>query len=139
MSRALTAVVQEPRGTGGRARVPGVQVAGKTGTTQVVSLDLVKDLEGDEIPLRYRDHAIFAAYAPAEAAEIAVAVIVEHAGAGGGTAAAPIAQKVLATYFEKKRKAAQAPPLSVAGRTAPPSSGGASASVPPKENDRAAN
>lgn len=106
VSRALTAVVQEPRGTGGRARVPGVQVAGKTGTTQVVSLDLVKDFEEDEIPLRYRDHAIFAAYAPAEAAEIAVAVIVEHAGQGGGAAAAPIAQKVLARYFEKKTEKA---------------------------------
>jgi penicillin-binding protein 2 len=112
VSRALTAVVQEPRGTGGRARVPGVQVAGKTGTTQVVSLDLVKDLEDDEIPVRYRDHALFVAYAPAEKAEIAIAVIVEHAGSGGGTVAAPIAQKVLARYFEKR--ALQDEPVTVA-------------------------
>ena len=111
VSEALVAVVHQPRGTGGRARVPGIQVAGKTGTTQVVSLDLVKDLEDDEIPLRYRDHAIFAAYAPAEAPEIVVSVIVEHAGEGGGAAAAPIAQKVLARYFEKKAAAA---PVSVA-------------------------
>ena len=104
VSRALTAVVQEPRGTGGRARVPGVIVAGKTGTTQVVSFDVVKDMEDDEIPLRYRDHAVFAAYAPADDPEITVAVIVEHAGAGGGTVAAPIAQKVLARYFEKHGK-----------------------------------
>jgi penicillin-binding protein 2 len=130
VSDALTAVVEQPRGTGGRARVPGVHVAGKTGTTQVVSLDLVKDLEDDEIPLRYRDHAIFAAYAPAERAEIAVAVIVEHAGAGGGTAAAPIAQKVLARYFEKKRDASDAPPQSVAARVE---------SEPGSEGDRAAN
>lgn len=101
VSRALKGVVQEPRGTGGRARVPGVEVAGKTGTTQVVRLDLVKDLEDEEIPLRYRDHALFAAYAPASDPEIAIAVIVEHAGAGGGSVAAPIAQKVLARYFEK--------------------------------------
>jgi penicillin-binding protein 2 len=103
VSRALTGVVQEPRGTGGRARVPGIEVAGKTGTTQVVSLDFVKDLEDDEIPIRYRDHALFAAYAPADNPEITVAVIVEHAGAGGGTVAAPIAQKVLARYFEKRK------------------------------------
>jgi penicillin-binding protein 2 len=91
-------------GTGARARVPDVVVAGKTGTSQVVRLDLVKDLEDDEIPVRYRDHALFAAFAPAEAPEIAVAVVVEHAGRGGGAAAAPIAQKVLARYFEKKRE-----------------------------------
>ncbi len=101
VSRALTAVVHEPQGTGARGRVPGVLVAGKTGTTQVVRLDLVKDLEPEEIPLRYRDHAVFAAYAPATEPEITVAVIVEHAGASGGSVAAPIAQKVLARYFEK--------------------------------------
>jgi penicillin-binding protein 2 len=99
----LTAVVQGERGTGARARVEGVVVAGKTGTTQVVSLDLVKDLEDDEIPMRYRDHALFAAFAPAEDPEIAISVLVEHAGAGGGSVAAPIAQRVLARYFEKKQ------------------------------------
>jgi len=91
-------------GTGGRARVEDVVVAGKTGTSQVVRLDLVEDLEEDEVPVRYRDHALFAAFAPADAPEIAVAVVVEHAGEGGGAAAAPIAQKVLATYFAKKRE-----------------------------------
>jgi len=98
----LIAVVQGERGTGARARVEGVEVAGKTGTTQVVSLDLVKDLEKEDIPVRYRDHALFAAFAPAEAPEIVVAVLVEHAGAGGGAVAAPIAQRVLARYFEKQ-------------------------------------
>lgn len=90
-------------GTGGRARVPGISVAGKTGTSQVVRLDLVKDLEDDEIPVRFRDHALFGAFAPADAPEIAVAVVVEHAGKGGGAAAAPIAQKVIARWYEKKR------------------------------------
>ena len=99
---ALTGVVQQPRGTGGRARVPGVEVAGKTGTVQVVSLNFFKDVEDDEIPLRYRDHALFAAFAPASAPEIAISVVVEHAGQGGGRVAAPIAQKVLARYFEKR-------------------------------------
>jgi penicillin-binding protein 2 len=92
------------QGTGSRARVEGITVAGKTGTSQVVRLDLVKDLEEDDIPIRYRDHALFAAFAPAENPEIAVAVVVEHAGKGGGAAAAPIAQKVLDRYFAVERE-----------------------------------
>jgi penicillin-binding protein 2 len=55
----------------------------------------------DRIPLKYRDHAWFAAWAPAEAPEIVVAVLAEHGG-HGGSAAAPIAQKVLQLYFEKQ-------------------------------------
>ncbi len=104
---ALTAVVEEPRGTGGRARVRGVRVAGKTGTAQVVRLKHTEHLEEDEVPIRYRDHAWFVSFAPAEAPEIVVAVLVEHGG-HGGSAAAPIAQKVLSRYFEKQREAAGA-------------------------------
>jgi hypothetical protein len=96
--------VNQTGGTGGRARVPGVLVAGKTGTSQVVALDFVKDLEDDQVPVRFRDHAIFAAYAPAESPEIAVAVVAEHSGGGGGSVAAPMAQKVLARYFAKHRR-----------------------------------
>jgi penicillin-binding protein 2 len=104
----LVAVVQDADGTGRRARVKEVTVAGKTGTTQVVSLDFVKGLKKEEIPIRYRDHALFTAFAPAENAQIAIAVLVEHAGAGGGSVAAPIAQRVLARYFEKKQARAEA-------------------------------
>lgn len=101
---ALEGVVMEPEGTGGRARVRGVRVAGKTGTSQVVGLEHTEGLEEEEVAIRHRDHAWFASYAPAEAPEIVVAVIVEHGG-HGGSAAAPIAQKVLARYFEKKAAA----------------------------------
>ncbi len=99
----LIAVVQGEEGTGGRARIKGIEVAGKSGTTQVVSLDLVKDMEPEEIPIPYRDHALFAAFAPAHAPEIVVVALVEHAGQGGGTVAAPIVQKVMARYFEKQK------------------------------------
>jgi penicillin-binding protein 2 len=97
----LTHVVMDPSGTGRRARVPGITVAGKSGTTQVVSLDLVEGLEPEEIPIGYRDHALFAAFAPVESPEIVVVAIAEHAGGGGGAVAAPMVQKVLAKYFEK--------------------------------------
>jgi penicillin-binding protein 2 len=103
---ALTGVVQEPRGTGGRARVPGMRVAGKTGTAQVVHLKHTEDLEEDEVPLKYRDHAWFVAFAPAEAPQIVVAVLNEHGG-HGGSAAAPIAQKVLARWALKHVPEAQ--------------------------------
>ena len=99
---ALEAVVMEPQGTALRARVPGVRVAGKTGTAQVVRLKHTEDLEEDEIPIKYRDHAWFAAFAPADAPEIVVVALVEHGGSGGSVAA-PVAQKVLARYFEKQR------------------------------------
>jgi penicillin-binding protein 2 len=54
------------------------------------------------VPIKYRDHAWFAAFAPAEAPEIVVVALVEHGG-HGGSAAAPLVQHVLATYFEKQR------------------------------------
>jgi penicillin-binding protein 2 len=70
-------------GTGGRSRVPGVRVAGKTGTAQ--------NPHGD-------DHALFVAFAPVEAPRIAIAVIIENSG-HGGSVAAPIAQRGLMTYL----------------------------------------
>ncbi len=97
----LTAVVESIGGTGGRARVPGVKVAGKTGTAQVVKLERTEGMSELSIPVKFRDHGWFAAFAPADAPEIAIGVFVEH-GLHGATAAAPIAQKIMARYFEKK-------------------------------------
>jgi penicillin-binding protein 2 len=91
-------VVMNERGTGKRARVPGVVVAGKTGTAQVVSLSEASGKGGRE---RTRDHAWFISYAPADAPTIAVACLVEHAGGGGGAIAAPIVGEVLAHYFHR--------------------------------------
>ncbi len=99
ITRALEAVVHEPGGTGGRARVPGVRVAGKTGTAQVVHLKETEDLEEDEIPFKFRDHGWFASFAPVEAPEIVVVALAEHGG-HGGSAAGPIVQAVLSRYFK---------------------------------------
>jgi penicillin-binding protein 2 len=99
----LRGVVNEVGGTGGRSRLPDVVVAGKTGTAQVVRLKHTEDMADDEIPIKFRDHAWFAAWAPFEAPEIVVAVLVEHGG-HGGSAAAPIARVVLEKYFEGKQQ-----------------------------------
>lgn len=104
VTRGLQRVVEDPSGTGRRAAVPGISVAGKSGTTQVVSLDLIEGLEPEEVPLKYRDHALFAAFAPVEAPEIVVVAVAEHAGEGGGAVAAPMVQKVMAAHFRKQER-----------------------------------
>jgi len=100
---ALRDVVHSREGTGRRALLEGIETAGKTLTSQVVRLSKQQTPSG-EIPWRFRDHAGFVAFAPVEAPELAVAVLVEHAEAGGGKTAAPIARDVFAAYFELKQK-----------------------------------
>jgi penicillin-binding protein 2 len=90
-------------------------VAGKTGTAQVVRLRHTEDLEEDEIPVHFRDHAWFVGFAPAPAPEIVVVALVEHGG-HGGSAAAPITQRVLSVYFEKKATASGPVQQADAGR-----------------------
>jgi penicillin-binding protein 2 len=98
VKQGLFAVVNEPGGTGGMARLYDVPVAGKTGTSQVVKL---RDSKRGT-PYQFRDHALFVAYAPFDRPEIAVAVVVEH-GEHGGAAAAPIAGRMLRAYFDGKK------------------------------------
>lgn len=99
IQEALMGAVNEPGCTGGAAALKQVKVAGKTGTAQVVRMAAdFKKGDMNRMPLKFRDHAWFAAYAPFEDPQIAVAVLVEHGGYGGA-AAAPIAKKVIARYF----------------------------------------
>lgn len=97
IKQGLVGAVNEPRGTGRRARLEYVTVGGKTGTTQVIA-SRPEDENKDDVPYRFRDHAWFVAFAPAEAPRIVVAVIAEHKGYGG-SAAAPLAKKVLEAFF----------------------------------------
>jgi len=85
VAHAMEAVM-EPGGTGHASAIPGLRIAGKTGTAQ-----------------RYNhlDNAWFVGYAPAENPRIAICVFVEEGG-HGGTIAAPIAQKMFAHYFHIK-------------------------------------
>ncbi len=87
LQEAMVNVVEASNGTGKLARVPGVEVAGKTGTAQ--------NPHGE-------DHAWFVAYAPADDPKIVVAVLVEHGG-GGGAIAAPIAGEVIRSYLGIER------------------------------------
>ena len=108
----LMAVVNEPGGTGRRAALPGLTVAGKTGTSQVVGMARYQDYLQNQIPYKSRDHAWFSGYAPAENPEVVVAVLLEHTG-GGGTLAAPVARQMLAAYFDKSLVATMLPPPQV--------------------------
>ncbi len=100
--QGLTEAVNGRHGTGRRARLKNITVAGKTGTAQVVRLKQYKHLKEKDIPYKYRDHAWFTCFAPAENPEIAVSVVVEH-GLHGGSGAAPIARAVLEKYFGKRQ------------------------------------
>jgi len=93
----LWAVVNEPGGTALRSRVPGAEMAGKTGTVQVIAQ--AQRTEAKALPFKFRDHAWFTSFAPLKKPEIVVVVFAEHGGSGSKTAA-PIAQAIHAKYFK---------------------------------------
>ncbi len=99
IKKGLIDAVNKPTGTGWIARIPGVFVAGKTGTAQVVRMEEDNDQKPVEAkPLHLRDHAWFIAFAPAEEPTVAVAVLIEHGG-HGSKAAAPIAREMIRSYL----------------------------------------
>lgn len=104
---ALADVVDE--GTARKAQLGPIPVAGKTGTAQVLKKSA--GIDADKLPKDERDHAWFVGYAPANQPEIAFAVVIEHGG-HGGTTAAPVARQVLEVYFADRLppKPADAPP-----------------------------
>jgi peptidoglycan glycosyltransferase len=81
LTTMMTSVVD--RGTGRKARIQGIQVAGKTGTAQNSATD----------------HAWFVGFAPADHPKIAVAVFVKNGGATGGDISAPVARQVIQAYL----------------------------------------
>lgn len=100
----MRAVVNEPGGTAYAARIrePGLEMGGKSGTSQVRRISQSEREHGlpksSDIPWRERDHALFIAFAPIDAPRYVCAVVVEHGGAtgGGGSAvAAPICRDLL--------------------------------------------
>ena len=98
LRRGLWMVVNR-QGTGGRARLEGRDVIGKSGTAQVVSLSR-RAAGGNENSVDYRDHGWFVFAAPRENPEIAGVVFAEHS--DHGYLAAPIARHIVETFFAKK-------------------------------------
>ena len=98
---AMVNVTEGKRGTAKRIRTPLYRIAGKTGTAQVFTVKQDEEYDEEKIAKKFRDHALFVAYAPADAPQIAVAVIVENGGHGGSTAA-PIARKLMDAYLLPK-------------------------------------
>ena len=91
LRRSLWSVVNDG-GTGAAARIPGLDIAGKTGTAQMIANSKAS---------RGEDHAWFAAFAPSKDPEVVVVILIERGGKGGQVAA-PIARKILnAIFFEK--------------------------------------
>jgi len=103
INKALWGAVNERGGTGYILKRKEQDVAGKTGTAQVIGLPQdEKARKKKRITADLRDHALFVGFAPYGNPEIVVAVILEHAG-HGGSAAAPVARKVIDTYFALKK------------------------------------
>ncbi|MBX7489284.1 penicillin-binding protein 2 [Qipengyuania sp. GH25] len=97
--QAMSDVVNGP-GTAGRARLPfdDIKMAGKTGTAQVVGLNLS---DGKSGPWKYRDHGLFIFFAPFDKPKYAGAVVIEHGGGSGS--AYPIARDVMTFLFDPEK------------------------------------
>jgi penicillin-binding protein 2 len=86
-------------GTGGKARLPGLDVCGKTGTAQLASNDVLK---GTALGRTLKDNAWFVGFAPKQSPEIVVVALLE-AGLHGDMAAPPV-RDVIKAYFDKKAR-----------------------------------
>src|SRR4030095_13226485 len=92
----MWAVVNEPGGTAyGSARLPGVEIAGKSGTVQVIAY--AQRVKPENMPFKYRDHAWFTSFAPAGDPRLVVTHLAERGGCGSrvGEAARAGAQREL--------------------------------------------
>lgn len=96
-------------GTGASAQVPGLAIAGKTGTAQRVSLELAKSGKVGELA---KENGWFEGFAPADHPEIVVVALFEAS--GHGYASAPIVRDVIKAYFDKKARQAMPKPQQMA-------------------------
>ena len=101
VKEAMRRVANGTSGTGRHWKIPGVQMAGKTGTAQVMSFS-ADQIYADCLsrPIQMRHHGWYIAWAPWDKPEIVVAVLAQHS-CHGNTGAAPIVRDVIESYFKK--------------------------------------
>ncbi|MCY4149027.1 MAG: penicillin-binding protein 2 [Gammaproteobacteria bacterium] len=96
---SMRRVVHGARGTArGISTDMRYEMAGKTGTAQVVGIPQGQEYDEANTPKKYRDHSLFVGFAPLDDPRIAIAVIVEHGGSGSKVAA-PIARRLIDYYL----------------------------------------
>lgn len=96
---AMLKCVEDARGTGRRSRVPGVELIGKTGSAQIMSLaHHEKFAREEDIPYNFRDHAWYVAAVLNKSPRIAMCILVEH-GHHGSSSAAPLAKDVVEYFY----------------------------------------
>lgn len=119
----MHAVVNEPHGTAPKARldIPGVEMAGKTGSAQVRRVSRAQRESGHfnsaNLPWEFRPHALFICFAPYAEPRYAVSVIIEH-GNAGADAAAPLARDIMTETLHRdpvNRKAGPGQTVATAG------------------------
>ena len=99
ITEGMLRVTESNRGTAfGALRGTPYHVAGKTGTAQVFSIGQNQKYREADVAERLRDHALFVAFAPAEAPRLAIAVLVENGG-HGASVAAPMARAIFDAYL----------------------------------------
>ncbi len=97
----LFQVVNNPKGTAFARRGKGIQMAGKTGTSQVVRATADKVYQKcEQMDYDYRHHGVFVGFAPYDKPRIAAAALVEH-GCHGSSAATPVVEAVVTAYMQK--------------------------------------
>jgi penicillin-binding protein 2 len=112
MIDAMEDVLHGERGTArGAAQGLNYRIAGKTGTVQVIGIAQEEEYEEEELEERFRDHALFTGFAPADSPSLVLALIIENGGSGG-TTAAPVARKIF-DYWVKERNEGERPPEAI--------------------------
>ncbi|MDX1693157.1 MAG: penicillin-binding protein 2 [Ketobacteraceae bacterium] len=101
---SMRKVVHHPRGTATLLAkdLEGYDIAGKTGTAQVLGIAQDEEYDEEKISKWHRDHALFVGFAPVQNPRIAVAAIVENGGSGGSTAG-PVVRAVMDAYLNRHK------------------------------------